>query len=541
MARRIIGLDLGAYSVKVLRLETGRQQPSFEILDQSEVLLAPEEENGPDLLERQREAILKLYREGLLEAEVYSVGLNAADGQVRKMTVPFEDARKIEAVLPGLLEAEVPFDIDTMIIPWHRQEGTDTKIRLALGKKEAIASTLQLLQTFSIDPRQMHLASSAPYELVRELGLGSDDDFSHAIIDFGHRTTNLCIFDRHGLLSAHTFLRGGKKLTHDIAAMLSLSFSEAEALKHEKLNSVVDTQDQIGQKIKELAHQHYRDLAQQIARIFIAGESKDEHKVTSIAFIGGAAQVEGLDRLLLDSLHQADCQVVSLADKIPKGLNHFSMALALSYALGCLHVHTKDSRFNFRKDDFAWRGELDFLRTKSVPLILWSLGIICSLTVMWSAMSLVSQKDNKIVEEQIKSSCAAILGKPNIIGKKCLTMMKEQISSNTDLGIPEFTASDVYLKTAEALPKDIKITVTEMDILEKKVRIAAESPSFEDIDKVAAILSKIPCFVKVEKGPAQQKDKLVKYNLSNDIDCSAPAQQTIANKEVPSVKSNRKN
>lgn len=101
--------------------------------------------------------------------------------------------------------------------------------------------------------------------------------------------------------------------------------------------------------------------------------------------------------------------------------------------------------------------------------------------------------------------------------------MKEQINTRNELGIPEFTAADVYLKTAEALPSDVNIVISEMDILENKMRIAAESPSFADIDKVVASLSKVHCFKKVENARAQASGKGVRYNLSNDIDCSASA------------------
>src|SRR5690606_39092659 len=142
------------------------------------------------------------------------------------------------------------------------------------------------------------------------------------------------------------------------------------------------------------------------------------------------------------------------------------------------------------------------------------------LTVMWSAMSLVLEKENKSLEDQLKVSCSAILGKPNIPAKKCLALMKEQITAHVDMGIPEFTASDVYLKIAEALPTDLKIVVNEMDILEKRVRIAALSPTYEDIDKVAKILRSVPCFVKIETGRADKTEKGVKYDLSFDIDCS---------------------
>ncbi len=532
MARRIIGLDLGAYSLKLLRMESGKQFPKFEILDAVEEVLSPEEDEGPSLLERQKEALLRLQAKGLIDAEAFATGLAASEGQVRRMEVPFVEARKIEAILPGLLESEVPFDVGDMVVSWHREEKNSdaakkdeniaTAIRVGFGKKSSIAESLHLLQAHNIDPRQMHLSSAALYEIVREFGSGAiipanGEGSCGAIVDFGHRTTNLCIFDAEGFVSVHSFYRGGKKLTEEIAKKLDISFAEAQELKHSELNFEDGSSDPRSRQVIELAKHHHAELLAQINRIFITTESAGFGPVKGVAFTGGGARIKGIEKLFKPLAEK--CEFIQLASFFPAQLDPYSMALALSYALGLLHLHSKDSRFNFRRDEFVWRGELDFLRTKSVPLILWGLTIICSLTIMWSAMSLVLDKENKSLDEQLKQTCSMILRQPNVPAKKCLAMMKEQIASHVDMGIPDFTASDVYVKLA-AIPPSINIVISELDILEKRVRIAASSPNYEDIDKVTAILRKIPCFVKLETGRTEKTDKGVKYNLSFDIDCS---------------------
>lgn len=544
MARRIIGLDLGAYSVKLLRLETGKQSAKYEIITTAEEILAPEEEDGPSLLERQKEALVRLHNAGILEAEAYAAGIFSGDGQIRSMSVPFVEPRKIEAILPGILESEVPFDVSDMVMPWHRQGNGSpvdkeaaaselNQIRLGFGKKSSIAATLQLLQNINVDPRILHLSSAAPYEIIREFSLTSiipgseqlDDTVNYcgAFIDFGHRATNLCVFDRNGIVSAHSFYRGGKKLTEEIAKKFEISFAEAELLKHEKLNFSHALDDDIANQLKEIAKAHYHELLGQIQRIFIAHQSSGLGLVKAIALVGGGAKTPGLEKLF-KPLVTSNIEIARLSF-FPSQVDPNSMFLAFAYALSVLNLHSKESRFNFRKDEFVWRGELDFLRTKSVPLVLWGLSIICMLTIMWSAQSLVLEKENKSLEEQLKATCASIIGKPNIPSKKCLALMKEQIASHVDMGIPEFSASDVYLKLAESLPSGLNIVIQELDVLEKRVKIAAQSPTYEDIDKVTAILRKIPCFIKLETGRTEKTDKGVKYNLSFDLDCttSAPA------------------
>lgn len=559
MARRIIGLDLGAYSVKMVRLESGKQFPRFEVVDAWEEVLPLEEPEGPDLLERQSEVLRKFFQSGLMEAEAFTVGLPGLDGQMRTLLVPFSDTRKIEEVLPGLLEAEVPFDLSEMIISWHRQEhqpkdllvgeeGDNSLIRIAFGKKQAIAATLSMLSSQGIDPRQMYLGSSAPYELVRDLGFApfahqtTLEDKAHlpqlgALVDFGHRATNLCIFDQQGLRFSLSFLRGGKKLTEDIAKAFDISFAEAEALKHERLNLDREPADEQERMLQTLARHHYADLGDQIARIFVTSSTLGEGVVGAVAFIGGAAKAPGLGEFYTRRFHEIGAELISLDSIVPPKVPLPSMGLAFAYSLGGLHIHSKDSRFNFRKDEFAWRGELDFLRQNSVPLVLWSLVVICSLTLLWAAISMVLDKENKVLEEKLKTTCASILGQPNVAASKCLAQMKEQISTRQELGIPEFSAADVYLKTAEALPPDIKIVISEMDVLENKLRIAAESPSFAEIDRVRESLGKVRCLKQVETARAQASTKGVRYNITSNVDCTAsvtPPSPNVTSAPTPS-------
>jgi len=534
-------LDLGAYSVKLLRLEAGKQHLKFEVVDAIEEVLPSAQPDGPDLLERQREVVARFAQAGLLENEGAAVALGAADGQMRLMAMPFSDSRKIEAVLPGLIEAEVPFELSDMTVTWHRQElaravaadKDETKIRLAFGRKQSIATLLHMLQPLAFDPRLLLLGPAAFYELVRHIGYKPFLEHSaeveprmSAIIDFGHRATNLCVFDSDGLIFTRSFMQGGEKLTQDIAQALDISFEEAQILKHEKLNFQLSPSDQLEEKIQALGVAHYLELADRITRMFIASTTSGYAPIGAVALVGGAAKPAGLDKIYGDSLGALGCTIVSLKSLVPHKVQLPSMALAYSLALSSVHPHAKDSRFNFRKDEFVWRGEWDSIRSKSSPLILWALAIMCSLGLMWSASSLVLDKENKAIDAQLKATCMQILGKGDIPAKKCLALMKEQISARAEVEIPAFTAADAYLKAAQGLPKDLAVVVNEMDISiatsekEKgKVRLTAMSPAYADIDKVVASWSKIPCFIKVENTGAQPVGGQVKYSLSNEIDC----------------------
>lgn len=539
MARRVIGIDLGAYSVKLVRLLSGKQAPRFEVINVAEEIISHDEDDERDLVERQKEAIAKFSQMGLLEAEIFAIGLDASASQMRTMQVPYLDNRKLEAVLPGLLDAEVPFDIDEMVFSWHRVEDqvaalpagekpAFANIRVAFGKKQAIASTLQMLQSFSVNPRIMHLSSAVPFELVREL---SGDAFFKtaekepaplsAVIDFGHRATNLCIFDEKGLKLTRSFLRGGKKLTEEIAKALEISFKDAEKLKHEKIHLSRRHDEETERIINKLALSHHQELLNEIMRTFISLKTNGVGEIKSVLFIGGACHVDGFSDFFAKTFNDQGISILGLEGLVPLRVQSPAVVLAFALSLSCLQAHAKESRFNFRKDEFTWRGDLDFLRTNSTSIFLWGLVLVCLLTVMWYASSLVLDKESNHLEAELKTVCEGILGQKNVAPKKCLALMKEQITANVDVGIPDFAASDVFIKTAELVPNELKVTFSELDVSEKKVRLIAKTASFEDVDKLHANIKKIPCLVNVEKGKAQQLDGAVEFHLSSDIDCNA--------------------
>lgn len=537
MARRIVGLDLGGYSVKLVRLEIAKQKSGFKVIDLAEELLSNEDK---PLAEKQRDAILKLRDRGLFDSEVSSSGLSSSHGHFLSMLVPFLDTRKIAAVLPGLLEAELPFTTSDMVYTWQKShekptgKDSEQKIFIAFGNKEEIASTLKILQPH-LDPRQLHLSSVALFELVREFGIDTffqpialgNVEVNHkplsAIINIGHETTDVCVFDALGIKHAKTILRGGKKLTQQIAQDLGIDISEAEKLKHEvmSLGNNEDSKDNIALKLKDLGQQFYSSLMDDVLRTIITINASGLGRVGSAMVIGGASLAQDLRSLYEPMLKAQDIVMISSGDLLPHNIDK-NFSLGLSYALSCLKLNIKDNRFNFRKNEFVWRGELDFIRRKSVPLTLWALTILCMLVVMWFSNALVLDKQNESLSKEISSLCMSLTGKRDLTGNKCLSIMNDQISSALESSLPSYTASDIYINLARYIPKDLPVTISELDVLENKLRLTAEVKNFEDVDKLVENLSRIPCVSDLEKGSARQINGMVKFSVSSNLNCEEP-------------------
>lgn len=523
MTKRILGIDLGSYSIKIVRLDCGRQSPKFTLLDCEELIL-PIEEDNKDI---HKNILLDLKSRGLLDAEIIAANFSAKAGQMRIMKTPFKESRKIDAVLLGLLETELPFETNDMIMSWHRfidssnnkniSDDLSSTIRIAFAKKDIIAESLAILNEAQIDPRFLYMSSLVPYELVRHAGINhfiSEESFNaSAMIDFGHNFINFCVFDHYGIRFSRSLMLGGIKLTEDISKAMSISFVEAQKLKHEEVDLLGD--DNI---INNLAKNHYYKIFNEITRMIISLKISDNIDIKSISIFGGGSGVNNIVPFAHNLLSPMDINIIDVGLAKYNIKPHFAVPFAS--ALSCLQLHAKHSRFNFRKDEFTWRGGLDSLRARSHQLILWSLALVCSLVILWSSVSMVLKKENEDLNKRLKQVCSEILGQPSPGHKKCLAIMKEQINSSEETSIPDYTASDIFLKLAEVLPKEANMVITELDIMDKKVRIGADVPSFEDVDVLSSYLAKIPCFINLEKGNAQKKDKMVKVSFSADLDCN---------------------
>lgn len=234
MAQRIVGLDLGSYSVKVVHIDPKGRSGGLDVLAYGEEPLPPVVENTTaapiptstngadgqdgdetsdlpvvDPWERHRVALDNLKKRGLLVGDVFVVGLSGEVAAVRNMSFPFSDPKKIAQILPSNLEDEIPFDLDDIVYSWSvlpvRQKSSlaalrdddkenskdkkkdgdsgDTEVMLAFARREPVAGLLAMLNSIGIDPRHVEfdaLAHAALYDtLLRNdlpftLSMGSD-------------------------------------------------------------------------------------------------------------------------------------------------------------------------------------------------------------------------------------------------------------------------------------------------------------------------------------------------------------------------------
>src|SRR5258706_7705888 len=165
---RIVGLDLGTYSVKAVALTTtlrGFQVAGFW----EERRHAPVEGQTPvQALAATTKALLS--RLGFT-ADTIVCGLPGSSTVTRFLRLPFTDQRKIDQIVPFEVGEQLPFDLDEVVLD-HQVVATEegaADVLVAAVRKTDLNELLDALKAVQVDPRIVVLDSVAYLTLAQQL------------------------------------------------------------------------------------------------------------------------------------------------------------------------------------------------------------------------------------------------------------------------------------------------------------------------------------------------------------------------------------
>jgi general secretion pathway protein L len=573
MAQRIVGIDLGTSSIKVVviapkgRTGTLRNQPSrgsasYDVVTSGEVEVPPP---GPDqdvagsLRERQGEALAELKQRGLLDGDLFVVGLPGDAAAIKMLHFPFNDPDKIATALPYALESEIALDIDEVVYASTSvgPEGAkDANVMCAYARQEAVQEVLDTMAVVGIDPRHVELDALALghlWELVlvpHELEPSSDlrttggtvietteggPQPAMAIVDIGHRRTSVCIVHQGRVVSAHTLLHGGADATRALAREIGLSLDEAERGKRKEAFLEVagaDAQFPEQKHISDVLKTAYAPLVRRLRQIVQATLSSSRLRVVKIVLTGGGGRIVNLDRYVGEELNIRVSRASQLSTLLNPGITsvghdvdgRMEMAQALAYAISGLLGPRSPLRLDFRVGRFAWKGDYEFLRERLPALGAWAAALLLVVGVgSLAQLVMLSRETDALIAKQL-AVCESITGEKIESTSRCTSIIGERIKGTVGFQVPEVSAVDVFMEVSRRLPysTELKRKITELDITAERVRLKGTTTSYEAIDTMVERLSGGRCFHLVEKGKARNINAdSVEMNITINLDCAA--------------------
>ena len=546
MARFVTGVDLGSYSVKVVRSQVQVGSGVSVEWCQEHVLPPASDEEGKveSLGQRQLEILRNLQTQGLLASDALVSALPGVHGQMRILQLPFSDRRKVEAVITGELESHLPFSTDDMILAWSMQDTAISQqqaqysFAVAFAHKQALQEHLNLLSQLQLDPRCTTLSAAALADgsrfflrhsesvqefvqtaVSRQEGKSAQEQPVVMLVDIGHLSTKISVCVGKRLLLARCLLRGGFDATHTLSQTQGLSLVDAQRAKHqgETLSS---------QTVEHILQTNYAPIAREIRQSALSVRNQWGKVVDAILVTGGGSRMQGLSEFLTGRLVFPVYLLAQCAQKESQDWLKPQFASAIGQTGYVLGGNSRINPFNFRQGRFAWRGEFTYLREKAKPLGVWS-AVLLALGFLYSSThTFVQGREIIQLRNQRDVLCKRVLGKEFVLGDACLKKIQAAIAEEQKTAMPQISAADVYLKLAQSIPNGIPIRIDKLEVTDvtasmQLVHIEALSKTFEEVDRTVEALTKNPCFTKVEKGRAAQTKDGVRFQLKMDLDCSS--------------------
>lgn len=232
----IVGLDIGAHSIKVCELSGGLGKlklEKFGIFTLSEAAIIEDEIQKPSEI---TEGILEAMKQAGIKSKVVCMGLYGPNTMTKRLNTPEGTKEEIEDHVMWEAEQYITFGADESMIDFYilgENEGGGKETLVAAAKNELIENYQELLAPAKLEAKVVDLNVIALSNVFEEVAGDDLEEFSHGtlLLDFGAQSTKIIVYKRGGPIFTKEIPVGGGLITEEIQRQMGVSYEEAEDLK----------------------------------------------------------------------------------------------------------------------------------------------------------------------------------------------------------------------------------------------------------------------------------------------------------------------
>ncbi len=544
MSRKIVGLDIGSHSIKVVlaRERLGR-------VDLLHFYERPVADKGI------QELIRSIFREEGLHPDIVVSSVSGNTVSVHYLQIPFSDETKIRQIIPYEVESIVPFPLEEMVIDQFilsKSNGTaannSSSVCVALIRRTALQHHINTLKGAYIDPKVIELESLALYHTFMQWYKTED---TVALLDSGATRSNLCIVSKGKPRYVRTFNRGGNGITLAIQEALGISFDEAEKKKiatgiiHDGLagrNEKAEDTPTLSlplegggikgggerEVISAAIKRGLIPLLVELQQSLHAYEIQENDSITKLYIAGGSARLLNIDKVLNSELG-IEVEPLSVPKDIVQRLTggddaRFIMPTGMGLALRGAHKK-QTIGLNFRKGEHFYKKEAKETIGRFVYLLIAVAAVILlGLVDFYSRYHYIEARYKTIRAEIRKVYMETFPEAKNIVDesqqlKSAVDELRKKVASlggGTSGGV---TSLDLLTTLTEKIPKDINVNIDDLMIDKTKIKVQGDTDSFENVERIKREFETVPLFKKVDVGDAKlaADQKKVKFRIIVDM------------------------
>jgi Tfp pilus assembly PilM family ATPase len=459
---RGIGFDLGPNAVTAVVVNAGLKGVKLESIRVS---------SAPETGETRGRALRDLKHGALPSAIAVPVHLVSS----RLVTLPFAQQAKWDAVLPAELEGQIPFELDEVIVdgtPLGR-DGNRTRVLAVAAPKPTIKSRLDDAARGGIDPRVVTIEADA-LAVAASTWLPSFRDL--ALIHVDDRAVTLALVAEGRVRAMRAVLWDGVAARDEVARGCGVPLAELEEIASGARDADVDGRSVSGALLRAL-----KPALDEIART-LQGDRLDSGRSVTFAAMSGRWSA-------VDQVGEAVAQALGLSPVVwPSatlaGAERPLAPAALAAGLAVIAARGGD-RLNFRRGEFVYGRERAGLRRRLVAVGVLAVFALTAAGVDWGLRLALKERQWAEIDGRVHAAFHQVLPGATIVSEPeqlqtaidALTKRREFLGST--LGV-----LDVLLALTDAIPPESGIAVLDLSIDRDKVRIEAETLSFDWVNKI---------------------------------------------------------
>jgi general secretion pathway protein L len=553
MAGHILGIDLGAYSVKVVVAQGGFRQPT--VLDVAERRVPPGDE---PLLVRSARTAGELLRELKLEG----TPVVAVPGEklfIHVLEFGFTNLKRadLEKAVGSELEDLLPVDMEEMVYAFDpipsdlrppaappmapmpaadedptfvqaqpRGDGPAAgraaapaqgmRVLAVAARKDDARTVLTTLAAHGAEPRSLIAAPASYARLAERLAKLGGTDAPVAVVDIGHVRTDVCVIVNGKAVFFRTIARGGHHVTEAISRAWHMPYEQAEAAKHSDgfVGSTAEpVTSEAWKRIHDVVVTEAGPLARDLKQTFAACRAKTGAAVARVELVGGGARLRGLPNFLAEKtglpctgIDPQETEAIFGSAVTARGLAADAACLAAGVAF---EGASGRAHFDLRQGELAYKADLSFLRAKAGYLAAVGLVVMAFAAINAYFALNTLRKAERTLDKRLAAESQAALGS-SLSADQVIKRVGsgDGDGDGDDSPIPKMTAWDILRDISDRLPpgKEVKLDVTSIDIKPGKIQMQVTTAATESKDAVqgaAEIIKALktqPCFEDVQRG-----------------------------------------
>ncbi len=317
--RNLIGLDIGNYMIKAVQMKRKGEALRLVSLAVAEVPAEVQEEADPYLKNDMLSACIKqLMKDNGIKGTRVVTAIAGDAVIVRYVKLPYMSEDELKNVISYEAEQYIPLAIDQVVLDFEvlgeLDEDGQRKIEVLLvaAKEEIIEQHMALLKQTGLAPQVIDVDSFA-LQNCHEYNYGVVEEETIALINIGAKMTTINILEGGITHLTRDVAVAGNNFTREIQREFDLSFPEAEKMKKEEGEVLIESEDIMqmeipkkddkATKIADSFTPVLNKLVAEIQRSFDYYESSiKKSPVTRIILSGGTAQMKNLDKYLAEKL-----------------------------------------------------------------------------------------------------------------------------------------------------------------------------------------------------------------------------------------------